>query len=153
MTNFSAITFAQRLVGRSALACFLILGLVSIARPGQSSDREHPAELAGDLVTGKIAADDKGEQFYSFIAGPGEVKLKASLAADSGRFGITIGLQPESGPSFLSLKLEHLKSKNEEASGHVVLQTRQRLVLRIAGTQSGGSGVYKIRLGGAVSFK
>src|SRR5258708_8273885 len=63
-------------------AIILLAAIASVTaaqnQPTPSTDRDNPAQLASNIITGD-GVDSKTEYFYSFTAGPGEVKLTLDL--------------------------------------------------------------------------
>src|SRR5258707_2915438 len=66
-------------------AIILLAAIASVTaaqnQPTPSTDRDNPAQLASNIITGD-GVDSKTEYFYSFTAGPGEVKLTLDVKAE-----------------------------------------------------------------------
>lgn len=122
----------------------------------RSEDRDNPTLLKSKLLSDKLdgSAD---EYFYQFSAGPGKLTITFDVKADGTNAGATLDLfDANSNPILENVLAQGVDSGSERVVKSVQLGKRRNIIMRIKGIRygdSGGTGVYKVRLDGAVSFK
>src|ERR1700742_3597855 len=135
----------------------LFLLLLLMATNGvvaQSRERDHPVAMSSNELEGDL--DGSGdESFYSFVAGPGEVKITVDVRWFDGTANISFELLDKDAAKAL-ICCEFAQADQTGESGRnvktVKLGRRQTLVLHLTQGPS-GRGTYHIRLAGSVLLK
>lgn len=141
------------------MAIFSVLFCASIRTTlGQerSTDRDHPTMLTSNEISDDL--DGSGDEyFYQFDAGPGKVTVTFEVTASGTNAGAHLDLFDTNSKSILSNVLaQGVDGGTERVVKSVQIAKLRHVVLRVQGIKygdEGGTGVYKIRLDGAVSFK
>ena len=137
-----------------------ILGLIlTTAASAQSSDRDNPTPISSGDITGSFIdhqKDNDKENFYSFIAGPGELTITFDVKRRSqgDMASISFELLGRNGSSTALLCCEGAQS-GEGGTGReiasVKLAKRQTMILHLTNASVGG-GSFHVRLSGATPF-
>jgi hypothetical protein len=135
----------------------LFLWLLIVVANGiaaQSRERDNPIPLSSNELNGDL--DGSGDEyFYSFVAGPGEVKITVDVRSFDGTANISFELLNKDAAKAL-ICCEFAQADLTGESGRnvktVKLNRRQTLVLHLTQGPS-GRGTYRIRLSGSVLLK
>lgn len=142
-------------------ACLLIAAmLLASGNPAfgqnRSSDRDNPTPLKSRMVSDRLDGSDD-EYFYQFSAGPGKLTITFDVKADGTNAGAYLDLfDANSNPILENVLAQGVDKGSERLVRSVQISRRQNIIMRVKGIRygdSGGTGIYKIRLDGAVSFK
>jgi hypothetical protein len=139
----------------TALAFVIMLNILAGPAHSQSKDRDNPTRLTSNEIVGLIDPDKNGDNYhYTFVAGPGEVKVTLTVESGSG---------PGKGINEVKFDLfdddaKKIADKFVIASGggseqgviRVSVTRRQSVLLRVTLQSNRGPGKYRIRLSGAV---
>jgi hypothetical protein len=132
--------------------------LLSTSLIAQSRDRDNPTRLTTTIVAGRLAQEGEAH-YYSFVGGPGEVKVLFDIAGDdvptiiyaevSDVDGRVMGdLEKQSGGSYIGASAG---KDSKRFVGRYEVKRQQMLVLKVwLGYNSPGH--YRVRLEGAVAF-
>lgn len=119
-------------------------------------DRDNPTLIKSRQVSDKLDGSDD-EYFYQFTAGHGRLTVMFDVKADATNVGAFLDLfDADSNPILENVLAQGVDSGSERVVKSVQLSKRQNITMRVKGIRygdSGGTGFYKIRLDGAVSFK
>ena len=119
----------------------------------QSTNRDHPTPFTSDEVRGDLKGEEI-EYFYSFSAGPGEVTITVDVKSSGGTTGTAFELLDREANKVL-ICCEGAQADSSGQSGREVvsikLAKRQTVVLHLTPFKY-GTGTYRVRLSGAVSF-
>ena len=142
---------------------FLLLAILALilatSASAQSSDRDNPTPISSGDITGIFIdhqKDNDKENFYSFIAGPGELTITFDVKRRSqgDMASISFELLGRNGSSTALLCCEGAQS-GEGGTGReiasVKLAKRQTVILHLTNASVGG-GSFHVRLSGATSF-
>ena len=146
---------------RSNCLIFAILAIILAAAAAsfaQSTDRDNPTPLSSGEISGSFIdhqRDHGKENFYSFIAGPGELTIVFDVKRQSQGDMATINFELlERNGSIALICCEYAQS-GDGGSGRetarVKLTRLQTVVLHITNASVGG-GTFHIHIGGAASF-
>jgi hypothetical protein len=133
--------------------------LLSTSLVAQSRDRDTPTRLTTAVVAGRVT--QKGEaHYYSFIGGPGEVKVLLDIAADDASTIIYAEVSDVDGRVVQDSEKSwpyigaDAGMDSKRFVGRYEVRRRQMLVLKVwyGSSFSDGAGHYKVRLEGAVAF-
>lgn len=133
--------------------CFLTMAL-PFAGIAQSRDRDHPRPMRSSELKGDL--DGSGEEsFYSFVGGPGEVKITVDVESSDGTAVLEFELLDKNAANKI-ICCEFAQADSAGQSGRTVKATKlarsQTVVLHL--TQGkGGRGVFRVRVDGAASFR
>ena len=151
-------------VMRITAVVILTLTVLIGSAAAQSFERDKPTKLTINEVKGVWSGNDENiEHYYSFVAGPGEIKILLDYAKDSGDFCfLNAQLSDTDGRILTNLEINGsnsfggMTSKNSERTvARFQLKRRQTIIIKVWVYWSGGfraSGHYKIQLEGAVSL-
>ncbi len=129
------------------IAC-LVLPLAAQAR----MDREHPLPLPSDgVITGRIAADDKGEAYYAFQAGPGPLVVTVDITPSNANINVDLGIYDRAGRARLAMNPRAYNDKSVMETKRISLPKAERLIMRVDRNHYEGSGTFRIRVEGAVN--
>lgn len=129
------------------IAC-LVLPLAAQTR----ADREHPLLLpAGGVSTGRIAADDKGEAYYAFQAGPGPLVVTVDITPSNANLNVDLGLYGRAGRARLAMNPRAYNDKSVMETKRITLPRPERLVMRVGRHHYEGSGTFRIRVEGVAN--
>ncbi len=154
----------RQFIIRFTLAIAVLIGITTLARPAaaQSTDPFNPTPMTTDTVKGRWSAGKLVSHYYSFVAGPGVVKVMFNCVDDSG--SQIVGQQVSDADGHLLRRVESIGKDSEPptyttevANGAGVrlvstyeLKRRQRLIVRfytdIIAPETGGS--YTIKVSG-----
>src|SRR5258708_1730261 len=146
----------SRVILKTLTAIILLAAIASMTaaqnQPTPSTDRDNPAQLASNVITGD-GVDSKTEYFYSFTAGPGEVKLTLDVKAekDTAVSSVDIALFDATSRKLLSTYANPDHGSTKSAVETVKVRGEQTLLLDV--TVSQGVDNFKIKLDGAVTIK
>lgn len=122
----------------------------------RSEDRDKPTPIASKELSDDLDGSDD-EYFYQFSAGPGKLTVTFEVKASGTNARAYLDLFGVNSRSILSNVLaQGVDRGSERVVKSVRLGRQQNIIMRIKGIRygdSGGTGVYKVRLDGAVSFK
>jgi hypothetical protein len=150
-------TEAHRLLNIMVLATMLTLTALAGSAAPQSTDRDNPTRLTANEASGRFSGI--AEHYYSFVAGPGEVKVLLDGKADEHSTTIYAELSDADGRLLTNLEGTLGGDKVIEASvtstweryvARYQVKRRQPLVLKIYTLSN--PGLYKVRLEGAVAL-
>ena len=132
----------------------LLMTMTASGIAAQSRERDNPLPLSSNELKGDL--DGSGdESFYSFVAGPGEVKITVDVRSFDGTANISFELLDKDAAKAL-LCCEFAQADQTGESGRNVktlkLARRQTLVLHLTQGPSGRR-TYHIRLAGSVLLK
>jgi hypothetical protein len=138
------------------IAAILLCASISLAFGQQrSEDRDHPTLLNSNEITDDLDGSDD-EYFYKFSAGPGKLTLTFEVKASGTNAGATLDLfDANSRPILSNVLAQGVDGGSERVVKSLQISRRQDIVMRIKGIKygdSGGTGTYRVKLGGAVSF-
>jgi len=119
----------------------------------QSSDRDNPTPLTSDEIRGSL--NNNGEEnFYSFVAGPGELTITVDVKAGSGEIGV-LNFELLDKNAADSLMCCEFAQGDGGGTGRTLksikLTKRQTVILHTTNGPVGG-GTFHIRLTGAISI-
>ena len=121
----------------------------------RSADRDNPTLLNSNEINDDLDGSDD-EYFYKFSAGPGKLTLTFEVKASGTNAGATLDLfDAKSRPILSSVLAQGVDGGSERVVKSIQITGRRDILMRIKGIKygdSGGTGIYKVRLGGAVSF-
>lgn len=121
---------------------------VSAALSKYFADRDNPTPLTTNEVAGRASARDL---YYSFSAGPGEVKMSLEVTADGAI--VTVEMFDANANK---LQFEGNKTAFSVASNYhtrLNLDQRQQVLMRISHQNPNGLKSYRLKLDGAVSLE
>ncbi len=118
----------------------------SIAYP-QSSDRNSPTPLNTNPFNASIRAQDNGSYFYTFTAGPGSLKISVPVRTNGNVSQIFVELYDGANSLLTSFDAT---SSGVIQQREVVLNGKDRLVLKITGLRMNDSGSFTVKLTGRV---
>jgi hypothetical protein len=132
-------------VARALAVALLACGA---ARAGQSTDRENPTPLTSTELR-KDGTGKSAENYYTFVAGPGEVQLTVAARAKQFSTGVRVDLFDADGNAVTNASVIATTTAAQEAKRFQIAK-RQTIVMRIAIDENVGQ--YAVRLGGAVEL-
>jgi hypothetical protein len=119
----------------------------------QSTDRDHPTPLSSNELTGRLYGNG-GENFYSFVAGPGELTITVDVKSTDGTLAMPFELLNANGADAL-LCCEFAQAAEPGQTGRTVksirLRSRQTVILHLTENEY-GAGTYRVRFDGPTSF-
>lgn len=133
----------------------LIAALIACATLtfAQSKDRDNPTPLTSNLLKGPVEPG-LGECFFSFPAGPGEVKATLDVTATEGSYApVDVHMYDEDANQLVELVVEPSPPMTDRKIGRFRLVRRETVTMGVVidqGWQSIGS--YQVRLEGAVQL-
>ncbi len=137
------------------IAAMLLCASTNFAQE-RSKDRDNPTLLTSNELSDDLDGSND-EYFYKFSAGPGKLTITFDVTASGTNAGAHLDLFDTSARSILTDVLaQGVDSGSERVVKTVQLGRLRDIVMRIKGIKygdSGGNGVYKVRLDGAVNFK
>ncbi len=136
-------------------ASLLVLVTATGSAFAQSKDRDHPTPFTSDEINGELkGVDEEIEYFYSFTAGPGEIKIIVDVKSSDGTTGTAFELLDADGNKVL-ICCEGAQADSGGQSGRDVasikLEKRQTVVLHLTPFKY-GRGSYRVRLTGATDL-
>lgn len=146
---------------RAKLAMWLALGIASallvaqsqVFAAGQSTDRDNPTPLTSSVLPGTLDNGTNNEYFYSFPAGPGEVKVTLDVTAATGALDVEVDCYDEDGNELASLMRNPVAPAKDRQVQRFQLSRHQTIVMGVVRNSPGdSSGSYRIRLEGAVKL-
>jgi hypothetical protein len=146
----------------SLTGLLIFTGIGPVAAAGErSTDRSHPTVLeapSGQPITVKDDLDGSDtEFFYSFLAGPGQLKVSLTVKADQTNAGLFLDvLGPNARPLISNVLAQGVDSGSETVVKSVRLAKAQRITMKVKGIRygsEGGTGNYTIVLGGNAIVK
>jgi hypothetical protein len=148
---------AIRIYATCVIATMLLSASISPAfGQERSQDRDNPTLLSANELSDDLDGSDD-EYFYQFSAGPGKLTVTFEVKASGTNAGAYLDLFGANSRAILSNVLaQGVDNGNERVVKRLQLGRPQNIIMRIKGIRygdSGGNGVYKVRLDGAVSFK
>lgn len=126
-----------------ALSCFISTSTA------QSTDRDNPTPITSREIS-DTTGDSAKNYFYSFVAGPGEVKMTVDLKS-TGSALINVDVLDNNNISLSSFTLQ-AAGDDKQLVKRIQLKRRQPLTLRIGNVPLGATGEYRVRLDGAVQL-
>jgi hypothetical protein len=121
----------------------------------RSADRDNPTLLNSNEINDDLDGSDD-EYFYKFSAGPGKLTLTFEVKASGTNAGATLDLfDARSRPILSNILAQGVDGGSERVVKSIQISRRQDILMRIKGIKygdSGGTGTYRVTLGGAVSF-
>jgi hypothetical protein len=121
----------------------------------RSKDRDKPTPLTSNELSDDLDGSND-EYFYQFSAGPGKLTVTFEVTASGTNAGAHLDLFDTNSRSVLSDVLaQGVDTGSERVVKTVQIGRRRDIVMRIKGIKygdSGGNGVYKVKLDGAVNF-
>jgi hypothetical protein len=139
----------------STLVGVLLITIASAdCATSQSKDRKNPTRLTSNEVSGLIGGNLGDSYYYSFIAGPGKIRLALNLEGGKGMLTynvIEIEVFNEKMRKIASTSVTSISGRPAQRTLPVNFSRRERVLLRInvpEGNQ--GSAKYRLRLSGAV---
>lgn len=152
----------RQFIIRFTLAIAVLIGITAFARPvaAQSTDPFNPTPMTADTVKGRWPIGKLISHYYSFVAGPGVVKVMFNCVDDSG--SQIVGQEVTDADGHLLKRRESIGNDSEPptyvtevADGAGVrlvstyeLKRRQKLIVRfytsITTPETGGSYVIKV---------
>jgi hypothetical protein len=126
-----------------AIATFIASGTA------KSPYKDKATPILSREISGKTA-DTAKDYFYTFVAGPGEVKVTANLKSAS-YAAMNVDLFDRDANLLGSVAVTTL-GKNERAIGRIKLQRRQTVILAIHTDSTGIAGNFQVQLNGAVQL-
>ena len=149
--KISARFFARCMV----IGTMLLFASSSPAFGQRSQDRDNPTPLSSNELSDDLDGSND-EYFYQFSAGPGKLTVTLEVKANDTNAGATLDLfGPNSRPILSNVLVQGVDGGSEQVVRSAQLGKRQNIIMRIKGIRygsSGGTGIYKVLLGGAVSF-
>lgn len=138
------------------IAAILVYASISPAFGQQrSEDRDNPTLLNSNEINDDLDGSDD-EYFYKFSAGPGKLTLTFEVKASGTNAGATIDLfDANSRPILSNVLAQGVDGGSERVVKSIQITRRRDILIRIKEIKygdSGGTGTYKVTLGGAVSF-
>lgn len=132
-----------------------LLTLTTFISPvtAQSTDRDNPTQLISNEVMGQVAPDNQGENFYTFIAGPGEVVVTLDVQPKNDVVVVDVDLFNTDAKEILSFR-GSTSSKSERVVKRVQISSRHPVIMRVTSVNSANnsSGTYRVRIEGAVQL-
>lgn len=151
-TRNEQLTRAARTLG-ACCGMLLMLFAVSGVAVAQSEDRDNPTPVAANIVEGE--GDGKATTYYySFTAGPGDVKLTVDGKTDNYSSPLRVKLSDEDGKELLDVSVVANKPpKREVAQRRFVRQ--QKVIMSVSMIDDAQVKLmsFKIKLDGAVTFE
>lgn len=158
MNSHSTGRISARLYFVCLVVATMLLFAFSAPAFGQkrSSDRDNPTLLKSKVISDRLDGSDD-EYFYRFSAGPGKLTVTFDVKANGTNAGAYLDLfDGNSNPILENVLAQGVDSGSERIVKSVQLNKRRNIIMRIKGIRygdSGGTGIYKIRLDGAVRFQ
>ncbi|HMF54796.1 MAG TPA: hypothetical protein VK619_00430 [Pyrinomonadaceae bacterium] len=137
---------------RKSLILIMSLLLVAVASSiaAQSTDRDHPALITSNEIRGDLNHNDE-ENFYSFVAGPGELTITVDVKANPDEQALLNFELLERDAATQILCCEYAQG-NGGGTGRdvksVKLANRRTIILHTTNGPIGG-GTFQVRLSGA----
>jgi hypothetical protein len=139
-----------------AIAVTLLFSSTVALGQERSKDRDNPTPLTSNELSDDLDGSNN-EYFYKFSAGPGRLAITFEVTASGTNAGAYLDLFDTDSKSILSDVLtQGVDGGTERVVKSVQIGRRRDIVMRIKGIKygdSGGNGVYKVRLDGAVNFQ
>src|SRR3954463_931251 len=155
----------NRISGRFYLMCAVVAAMLLFASVGQafgqdrSRDPNNPTRLKVKTIPVEVTDDLDGSDdafFYQVFAGPGKLRLHFEVTATGTNAGAILKLIDSGGKPILSnILAQGVDGGTERVVRTVPLGRAQLITISIKGIRygdSGGNGVYKITLGGALQL-
>jgi hypothetical protein len=134
---------------------FLVASISPALGQERSQDRDNPTPLSSNELSDELDGSND-EYFYQFSAGRGKLKVTFEVSASGTNAGATLDLFAANSRSILSnVLVQGVDNGSERVVRSVQLGRPQNIIMRIKGIRygdSGGTGIYKVRLDGALSF-
>ena len=136
------------------VAILAAVAVVLCNAAAQSRDRDRPTRIESNELHGELIGGGD-ERFYSFVAGPGEVRITVDVRSFDGTAALNFELlDKDASDKILCCEFAQADSTGESGRNikSVKLGRRQTVVLSLA-PGSTGRGTFRVRLGGAVMLK
>ena len=137
----------------AAIAAFAILSTGAVFA---STDPDTPTALKGNILIGKMSKDGTyTPHYFSFVAGPGDVKLRATLRPNSDGEVLKVTVQDQDGNQVAQVQDGTSNDKDSVLTKSFSLDAKKTLVLKIEGSASfygKRHPTYRIQLDGAVTL-
>jgi hypothetical protein len=128
----------------------LLLLTASISISAQSTDRDHPTPLRSNEITGSLTEHNE-DQFYSFVAGPGELTITLDVKAipeNQAQLSFEL-LERDAATSILCCEGAQGDGGGTGRDVKSVRIARRRTVILHTTNGPIGGGTFRIRLSGA----
>jgi hypothetical protein len=135
----------------------LLITIASVdSATAQSTDRKNPTRLTSNEVSGLIGGNLGDSYYYTFIAGPGRIRLTLTIEGGKGMLtynAIEIEVFNEKVRKIASASVTSISGRSAQRTLPVNFSRRERVLLRInvpEGNQV--SAKYRLRLSGAIEL-
>jgi hypothetical protein len=160
----------QRFLSCLNLLAKVLIILIAIVGPAaaQSTDPDNPVPMTTNVIKGRLFGDKPIAHYYSFIGGPGEIKILFDFVSDDSAQLVAGRLTDADGRTFISIDEEYRKKfgppydlvqdiaypQGLRLIGRYEVKRRQKLVVKVYTWGIINSGVkYNIRIeGDGVAF-
>jgi hypothetical protein len=134
------------------IALLLTVPFTVVTVAAQSQDRDNPERLRSNEISGMSTDNDRREFYYSFFADPGELTVTVDIATTSGGgyARVVVELFDEDSHPVASVNVLSIGPSNREVKRYKIAK---RMPVLMRTTFDAGSGKYRVRLGGDVSFE
>ena len=133
----------------------LLIMIASVdSATAQSMDRKNPTRLTSNEISGLIGGNLGDSYYYTFIAGPGKIRLTLTLEGEKGMLtynAIEIEVFNEKVRKIASASVTSISGRSAQRTLPVNFSRRERVLLRINvpdGNQVAAK--YRLRLSGAI---
>lgn len=131
----------------------VFMTVATAATAAQSTNRDRPTPLVSNELSGNLEGRG-GETFYSFTAGPGELTITVDVKSSEGTLAMPFELLSANGADVL-LCCEYAQADAPGETGRAVksikLRRQQTVILHLTEYKY-GSGTFRVRLSGPVTF-
>ncbi len=132
MKTAEQLKFRQRHLRWQASALITLLSLFASAGPAaaQSEERDHPTPMTSNKIKGD-GVGKKIEYFYSFVGGPGAIKITFDIRAREGATVVDLELFDAGGDKIL-YQYSNATTQKERVIKNLTLQAKQPILIRLA---------------------
>lgn len=131
------------------LALLFLLLSVSLSILAQSADRDNPTPLSANDIKGSGTGNNE-DQWYTFLAGPGDVALTLDVKARSGGTVTNVRLYDFDANEIARVSRSAYTDRTERAVKRLSLPTQQPVLLRIEIDTA--TGPFLVRVQGALQL-